>query len=78
MADLWGQFDNAYSGGSDIWDDDLVGKILLDDYFEFVASSGHTVRVWMGASWQDALVLVWNGTDWTPGIAKVWNGTDWV
>lgn len=78
MADLWGQFDNGYSGGSDIWDNDLVGKILLDDYFEFVTPSGHIVRVWMGASWQDALVVVWNGTEWTPGVAKVWNGTDWV
>lgn len=33
MADLWGQIENAISGGSDKWDDGLVGAILLADYF---------------------------------------------
>lgn len=34
MADLFGQTDNTYSGGADIWDDENVGPILLADYFE--------------------------------------------
>ena len=37
MADRWGQFDNDLSGGSDKWDDGLVGSILLADYFEAAA-----------------------------------------
>lgn len=77
MADLWGQLDNEYSGAADIWDDGLVGKILLDDYFEIITSDGHLVRVWNGSSWQDAVVSVWNGSAWVFGTPRVWDGTAW-
>lgn len=78
MADKWGQLDNPYSGGSDIWDDGLVGKILTEDYFEIITANGQRVRVWFGSSWQDSIVSVWSGTAWISGTAKVWNGSGWV
>lgn len=78
MADKWGQFDNSLSGGADIWDDGLVGKILTDDYFEIITSNGQRVRVWTGTGWQDSVITVWDGTQWIPGVAKVWNGSAWV
>lgn len=34
MADRQGQFDNSFSGGSDVWDDGLAGELLLQDYFD--------------------------------------------
>lgn len=46
MADRFGQLDNSYSGGSDIWDG-LVGSILLQDYFDVPAPTG---AIYIGAA----------------------------
>lgn len=34
MALTFPETENSYSGGSDVWDNDLAGEILLQDYFE--------------------------------------------
>lgn len=46
------QLDNQYLGGADIWDNGLVGDILLADYFDVVTSND---RYWVGGTgdWSD-------------------------
>jgi hypothetical protein len=73
MADRFGQFDNAYSGGADIWDDGLVGQILLQDYFAPTTIIGR-VKMWTGTQW--AVVKAWTGSQWV--AVKAWTGSEWV
>ncbi len=45
MAVKFPQYDNERSGGSDNWDNDLAGQILLEDYFETPPSVTPVARV---------------------------------
>jgi len=73
MADRFGQFDNNLLGGSDAWDDGVVGQILLADYFEPISTFGR-VKMWTGTAWVS--VRAWTGTAWVS--VRAWTGTAWV
>jgi len=47
------QLDNPYLGGSDIWDDGLVGEILLQDYFEAPTPVGGYGKIKQSGSFVD-------------------------
>jgi len=79
MALSFPETENNYSGGSDVWDDGLVGEILLQDYFD--APSGGTtgqVKIWNGSAFVAKPVKVWNGSAWVIKPLKRWNGSSWV
>lgn len=43
-----------------------------------VEPAGGFMKVWTGASWEEAPAKVWVGSSWSEGTVKVWNGSAWV
>jgi len=74
MAIKFPNFDNSFSGASDIMD----LSILAGEYFEAVLIGGTGLIKAFNGTWLEKPVKVWNGSAWVQKPVKKWTGSAWA
>jgi hypothetical protein len=75
MAVKFPQFDNELLGGSDTWDNDLAGQILLQDYFEPApATTAYVISDNTGSTYSGTR----DGNNWGRSTNNFGTGTTWT
>lgn len=67
---------SLYSGGSDLWDQGVVGAIITDEYFE-APSLGTQLWVKVSGVWKTATLWVRTGGMWKVATLKVKDAGTW-